>query len=120
MASSLTPTPIPIHLSSGQQGWKALPQLAYQILLTPANQVFQQTGSPFFHYLNAVKAHMHVQYKLGPKLKKVSNHLSMKCYTKYQELIKEGIVKKDISNSFWKNTNVTSGQKKMSRSAAQI
>jgi hypothetical protein len=44
----LTPTPIPIHPYSGQQGWKTLPQLAIaQILLTPANQGLQQKGSPF-------------------------------------------------------------------------
>jgi hypothetical protein len=47
MVSTLTPTPIPIHPYSGQQGWKNLPQLAYQILLTPANQGIQQKGSPF-------------------------------------------------------------------------
>jgi hypothetical protein len=33
-------------------------------------------------------------------------------YTKYQELIKEGIVEKNISISFWKNASVTSGEKK--------
>ena len=48
---------------------------------------------------NAVKVHMHVQHKLGPNSEKVSNHQSTKCYTKYQELIKEYIVKKDISDS---------------------
>jgi len=53
---------------------------------------------------------MHVrQHKLGPKYKNISNHQS---YTKYQELIKEGIVEKGISNSFWKNASVTSGEKK--------
>ena len=31
-----------------------------------------------------------------------------KCYTKYQELIKEGIVEIGISNTFWKNASVTS------------
>ena len=42
------------------------------------------------------------------------NHQSTKCYTntKYQELIKEGIVENDTSNSFWKNASVTSGEKK--------
>ena len=58
---------------------------------------------------------MHVQHKLGPKSKKVSNHQSTKCYTKYQELINEkGITEKgiDISNSFWKNVSFTSGEKK--------
>jgi hypothetical protein len=54
---------------------------------------------------------MHVHHKLGPKSKKGSNHYSTKCYTKYQELIREGIVEKDISNSFWKNASVTSGEK---------
>jgi hypothetical protein len=49
---------------------------------------------------------MLVQHKLGPKLKKVSDHQSTKDYTKYQELIKEGIVEKDISNSFWKSASV--------------
>jgi hypothetical protein len=44
-----------------------------------------------------------VQHKLGPSSKKVSNHQSTKCYTRYQKLIKEGIVKKNISNSIWKN-----------------
>jgi hypothetical protein len=43
-----------------------------------------------------------------------------KCYTKYQEHIKEGIVEKDRSNSFWENASVTSGEKKMPCSAAQI
>jgi hypothetical protein len=47
MISTLILTPIPIHPSSGQQGWKTLPQLAYQILLTPANEGLQQKGSPF-------------------------------------------------------------------------
>jgi hypothetical protein len=55
---------------------------------------------------------MHVQHKLGPESKQVLHHQSIECYTKYQELIKEGIVKKDISNSFWKNTSVTSREKK--------
>jgi hypothetical protein len=73
-----------------------------------------------FSDLNAIKAHMHVQHKLGSKTKKVSNHPSAKCYTKYQELIKEGIVEKDISNSFWKNASVTSGEKKNVMSAALI
>jgi len=37
--SVITPTPIPIHPYSGQQGWITLPQLAHQIvLLTPANE----------------------------------------------------------------------------------
>jgi hypothetical protein len=63
-----------------------------------------QPGPPaerlsIFSYLNAVKTHMHVQQKQGLQSKKVSNHQSTKCYTKYQELIKEGIVGKDISNS---------------------
>ena len=63
---------------------------------------------------------MHVQYKLVFKSKKVSNHHFTKCFTKYHHftkcftkyLIKEGIVEKDISNSFWKNASVTSGVKK--------
>ena len=63
---------------------------------------------------------MHVQHKLGPESKQVLHHQSIECYTKYQELIKEGIVKKDISNSLWKNASVTSGEKKMPCSAAQI
>jgi hypothetical protein len=37
----ITLTPIPIHPSSGQQGWKTLP------LLTLANEGLQQKGSPF-------------------------------------------------------------------------
>jgi hypothetical protein len=41
---------------------------------------------------------MHVQHKLGPKSKKVSNHQSINCHTKYQQLIKEDIVKKDVRN----------------------
>jgi hypothetical protein len=65
MISTLTPTPIPIHPYSGQQGWKTLPQLAYQILRTPANQGLQQKGFSFLR-LDAVKAHMHVQFKLSP------------------------------------------------------
>jgi hypothetical protein len=81
--STLTPTPIPIHPSSGQQGWKTLLQLAYQILLTPANKGLQQKWLSIFSDLDAVKAHMHVQHDLGTKSKKVSNHQSAKCYTKY-------------------------------------
>jgi hypothetical protein len=46
MISTFTPTPIPIHPNFGKQRWKTLPQLAYQILLTPANQGLQQNGSP--------------------------------------------------------------------------
>jgi hypothetical protein len=53
---------------------------------------------------------MHVQHELGPGSKKVSNHQSTKCYTKYQTLIKEGIVEKCMS--FWKNASVTSREKK--------
>jgi hypothetical protein len=34
--------------------------------------------------LDAVSARMHVQHKLGPKSKKVSNQQSTNCYTKYQ------------------------------------
>jgi hypothetical protein len=37
----ITSAPTPIHPYSGQQGWKTLPQLNYQILLTPANQGLQ-------------------------------------------------------------------------------
>jgi hypothetical protein len=48
-----------------------------------------------FSDINAVKAHIHVQHKLGPKSKKVKSHQSTKCCIKYQELIKEGIVEKD-------------------------
>jgi hypothetical protein len=49
---------------------------------------------------------MHVQHKLGPKSYKVSNFKpsARKVLHKInQELIKEGIVEKDKSNSFWKN-----------------
>jgi len=49
---------------------------------------------------------MHIKHKQGPKSKQVLNHQSTKCYTKYQELIKEGIVEKDISIKCWKNANV--------------
>ena len=58
---------IPIHPYTGQQGWKTLPQLAYQIFLTPANQGLQQKGFSFLLRLDAVKAHMHVQFKLSPE-----------------------------------------------------
>jgi len=72
MICTSTLTPIPTHLSSGQQGWKTLPQLAYQILSTPANKGLRQKGFPFSHWdladLGAVKAHMYVQRRLGPKL----------------------------------------------------
>ena len=37
-----------------------------------------------FWDIDAVKAHMHLQCKLGPKSKKVSNHQSTKCYTKFK------------------------------------
>jgi hypothetical protein len=67
-----------------------------------------------------VQAHMRVQHKLGPKSKRFKPSVQ-KVLHKYQELIKEGIVQKDISKSFWKNASVTSGEKKkMSCSAAQI
>ena len=128
MTSTLTPTPILIHSSSGQQGWKTLPQLTYPIhphlfLFCPArveNPPSDNTCQPglpadrlsIFSDLDAVKAHMHVQHKLGPKQKKVLSHQSTKCYTKYQELIKEGIVKKDTSNSLWKNASVTPGEER--------
>jgi hypothetical protein len=61
-----------------------------------------------FSDCDVVKARMHIQHKLGLKSKKVSNHQSTKYYTNYQELIKEGIVEKDITqfgktNSIWKN-----------------
>jgi len=55
---------------------------------------------------------MHVQHKLGPKSNKVSNHQTTKCDIEYQELIKEGVVEKEISNPCWKNTSVASGEKK--------
>jgi len=66
MIFTSTLTPIFIHLSSGQQGWKTLPQLAYPILLlTPANQGLQQKGSPFSHWdladIGAVKAHIYAR-----------------------------------------------------------
>jgi hypothetical protein len=61
--------------------------------------------------IKAVKGHMHVQQQLGPKLEKASNHQSTKCYTKYQELIKEGILKKCKCHLC---------REKMSCSAAQI
>ena len=64
--------------------------------------------------------HAQLQKLVGPKSKKVSNHQSTKCYTKYLELIKEGIVEKDISNSLWKNASATSGEEKLSCSAARI
>jgi hypothetical protein len=63
---------------------------------------------------------MRVQHKLGPNSKKVSNHKSTKCYTKYQELIKEGIVEKDISNSFEEMHVSPLEKRNMSCSAAQI
>jgi hypothetical protein len=39
---------------------------------------------------------MHVQQKLGPKSRTVTNHRSTKCYRKYQDLIKEGTAEKGI------------------------
>ena len=47
MISTITPTPIPTHQSSGQQGWKTLPQLAYQMLLTSANKGLQRQALHF-------------------------------------------------------------------------
>jgi hypothetical protein len=70
---------------------------------------------PIFSNLDAVKAHMHIQHKQGLKSRKVSNRQSTKCYTKYQELINEGIVKKDITHfgkCLWR-------KKKMSCSAQE-
>jgi len=82
-----------------------------------------QPGPPadrlsIFSDIDAVKARMYNQHRLGPKSKKVSSHQSTKCYTKYQELIKEGIVKKDTSNSFWKMSPME--KRKLSCSVAQI
>jgi hypothetical protein len=76
-----------------------------------------QQGPPadrlsIFSDLDAVQTRMHIQHKLGPKSKKVSNHQSTKCYKKYQELIKGGIVKNDTSKSFWKNASITSAEEK--------
>jgi hypothetical protein len=62
MISTLTPKPTPNHPYTGQQEWKTLPQLAYQILLTPANHGIQQNLS-IFSDLDAVKAHMHVHHQ---------------------------------------------------------
>jgi hypothetical protein len=63
-----------MHPYSGQQGWKPLPQLTYQILLTPANQGLQQKGSPFSQI--SIKAYMHVQHKFKSKSKQVSNTIN--------------------------------------------
>ena len=111
MISTLTPTPIPTHPYSGQQGRvenpppACLPDTLNTCQRRPPAKRFS-----IFSNLDALKAHMHIQ--LGLKSKKVSNHQSTKCYPKYQELIKEGIVEKDIINSFWKNATVTSGEKR--------
>jgi hypothetical protein len=102
------------HLSAFWPGRVENPPLA---CLPDTLNTFQP-GPPaerfsIFSDLDAVKAHLHIQQKLGPKSKEVSNHhQSTKCYTKCQGLIKESIVEKDISTSFWKNA--TSGEKKMS------
>ena len=65
--------------------------------------------------------HAQLQKLVGPKSKKVSNHQSTKCYTKHPaELSKEGIFEKDIINSLWKNASATSGEEKLSCSAARI
>ena len=54
--------------------------------------------------------------KLCPKSKKVQTSspqsATQNTRKKCQELIKEGIVEKDTSNSFWRNASVTSGEKK--------
>ena len=100
--------PIPTHPSSGQQGWKTLLQLAYQILLTPANEGLQQKWLSIFSDLDAVKAHMHVQQ--GLKSRKVSNHQCTKCYTQNQELIKEGFEKPSVTH--FGTNKCTSGKKK--------
>ena len=101
--STPTPLPIPIHPYSGQQWWKYSPSLPIRYSFDTC-----QPGPPAEKFsissgLDAVKAHMHVQHKLDSHSKKVSNQLSIKCYTKYQELIRENIVEKDISNSSLKS-----------------
>jgi hypothetical protein len=53
-----------------------------------------------FPNLDAVKAHVHGKHRLGPESKRVIGHQSTKCYTKYQELIKEGIDCRGRHNSF--------------------
>ena len=72
-----------------------------------------QRGPPgertsIFSGLDALKAHMHVQHKLGPKSKKVSNFKPIvhKVLHKIPRTDHGGNVEKDLSNSFWKNASV--------------
>ena len=119
-ASTSTPTPIPHH----SKLWPARMENPPPVCLPDTLDTYQP-GPPvdrlsIFSDLNAVKAHMHVQHKLGPKSKQISNHQSTTCYTIYQELIKQGIFEKDISNSF-ENMQVSPLEKrKMSCFTAQI
>jgi hypothetical protein len=111
-ASTSTPTPIPHH----SKLWPARMENPPPVCLPDTLDTYQP-GPPvdrlsIFSDLNAVKAHIHVQHNLGPKSKQISNHQSTTCYIIYQELIKQGIDKKDASNSIWKNASVTSGEKK--------
>ena len=92
-------------------------QFACQTLLTPANQVIQQETT-IFSDLNAVKAHIHFQHKLGPKSSTVSNHQSTKCYTKIPINDQGKNVEKFARVFFGKR--VTSGEKKLPSFAAQI
>jgi len=46
----------------------------------------------------------HARYgQTRSQIKKTFNHQFTKCLTKYQKLIKEDLVRKDIRNSFWTN-----------------
>jgi hypothetical protein len=71
-----------------------------------------------FSDFNAFKAHKHVTQTKSQI--KVLNHQSTKHYAKYQELIMEGIVEKDTSNSYLTNASTTFAEQNMPYSAARI
>ena len=90
----LTLTPIPTHPSLASKGGRPssspLPETLNNCQsLPPAIRLSISSD------LHAVDAHMHVTHKKGLRSKKVLNQQSIKCYTIYQELIKDSIFEKD-------------------------
>ena len=105
--STLTLTPIPIR-----PYWPA--RVENPPLACLLDTLACQPETPEYRLSNfsvdAVTAHIYVQHKLGPVSKRVSYHQSTKCYTKYQELIKEGIVEENRNKPFWNIASATSGR----------
>jgi hypothetical protein len=73
--------------------------------------------------LDAIKAQMHVQHKLGYKSKKVSNHRSTKCYTNTQNTknwLRKALSRKTLAIHFGKMQVLPMEKRENSCFAAQV